>query len=217
MRSQLTQREQAHLLNQVIDHALTQPTASHQQEVLALVTHQDVERLAERIRRRATWLGHHKRQQAQPILATRDELIMALYTRLTPEGWANAWCDGSSRKCNSTCHAGIGIILLDATGKRVTDISRYVGNKSAFDAEVAALVMALETAAGQHIDRLRVHTDSKALAQLWHERREDPRLVPIHQLTSSFKRIQIRAIPRLHNQAADALAKQAATSKNMVT
>lgn len=217
MHSQLTERERAHLLNQVIDRALTRPTASRQQEVLALVAYHDVEHLAERIRRRATWLGRHKRQQVKPILATRDELIMAVYTRLTPDGWASAWCDGSSRKYDSKCHAGIGIILLDATGKRVTDISRYVGSKSAFDAELAALATVLEAATGHHIDRLMVYTDSKALAQLWHERREDPRLVPIRQLTSSFKRIRIRAIPRLHNQAANALAKQAATCKNMVT
>ncbi len=85
------------------------------------------------------------------------------------------------------------------------------------EAELAALATVLEAATGHHIDRLMVYTDSKALAQLWHERREDPRLVHIRQLTSSFKRIRIRAIPRLHNQAANALAKQAATCKNMVT
>lgn len=204
-------RDEARYLNQVIDRALLEPTPAHQRETQALARDRDAQRLAERIRRRATWLGRHERGSTQQILAIRDELIMSLYAGLAPEGWASAWCDGSSIKRASTLRAGIGVVLMGPTGECIARISRYVGENSAFEAEVAALVAALETASEHHVERIRLHSDSRALVQLWQEKRKDRRLDPVHALVSRFKRIDIRAIPRLHNQAANALAKQAAS------
>ena len=213
MQSFKTRRDEARFLNQVIDRALFQPNTQHLEELLSLAKTRDTQCLAERVRQRATWLGRHEREQTQHILSNRDELIMALYASLAPEGWANAWCDGSSLRQASELHAGIGAVLLDTTGKCIRQISRYVGGKSAFEAEVIALVAVLEDALIHHIERLRVHSDCKALVQLWHEQREDPRLAPVRLLNSRFKGLHISAIPRLHNQVANALAKRAASDK----
>lgn len=211
-----TRRDEARLLNQVIDRALFQPTMQHREELLSLAKKRDTQRLAERVRQRATRLGRQKRTQVQQLLGNRDELIMALYADLPPVGWANAWCDGSSTRQASELHAGVGAVLLDPSGKRISQISRYVGGKNAFDAEITALAAVLEDASTHHIEQLKVHTDSKALAQLWHEQREDPRLAALRLLASRFKRLQFRAVPRLHNQVANALAKQA-TLNDFVT
>jgi ribonuclease HI len=84
-----------------------------------------------------------------------------------------------------------------------------VGCKTAFEAELTALTVVLEIALAHDIDRLRVHTDSKALVQLWQQHREDPRLAPVRALGARFAGLHLHAIPRLHNQVANALAKQA--------
>ena len=110
-------------------------------------------------------------------------------------------------------HAGIGAVVLDASGRCVSRMRRYVGRKTAFQAELNALTAVLEIALAHHIERLRVHSDSKALVQLWHEQRDDPRLEPVRLLSLRFQGLHIRAIPRLHNQVANALAKQASGNR----
>lgn len=204
-----TRRDEARYLNRIIDRALLQPTMQHLAEVLSSAKQWDTPRLAERIRRRATWLTRHERPLAQQLLTHRDQLIMALYANLAPEGWASAWCDGSSTGRASERHAGIAAVLMDASGNCLSRFSRYVGNKNVFDAELAALAAVLEAAVTFNLEQLRVHTDSKALVQLWHEQRDDPRLAALRPLAAQFKGLQILAIPRLHNQVAHVLAKQA--------
>ncbi len=204
-----SRRDEARLLNQLIDRALLQPSTQHRGELLALARQHATQRLAERVRQRATRLGRHTPEHAQRLLSNRDELIMALYAGATPEGWANAWCDGSSSRQASERHAAVGVVLMDVGGKCISQTSRYVGGKSAFEAELTALKAAMDIALAHNIERLRVHTDSKALVQLWHERWDDPRLTDVRLLGARFRGLHIRAIPRLHNQVANALARRA--------
>ncbi len=135
---------------------------------------------------------------------------MDLYASLSPVGWATAWCDGSSIHTDNIRAAGTGVVMVDTKGKCIAKTGRFIGDKSAFEAETDALVMVLETARRNHIKNLRVYTDSKALAQLWQKRREDPRLTRVRQVAKDLKQLEVYAIPRLHNQTANALAKQAA-------
>jgi len=209
MQSFKTRRDQARFLNRVIDRALLQPTPQHRNALLAQARLRETPRLAERVRQRATRLGRHEPALARALLSRRDDLTMALYADLAPPGWANAWCDGSSSRQASGLHAGVGVVVLDASGTCIGETGRYVGDKTAFQAELTALMLVLEIALAHDIERLRVHTDSKALAQLWQEHRQDPRLAPVRALGSRFKGLHIDAIPRLHNQVANALAKQA--------
>lgn len=211
MQRQHTRREQTRILNTVIDNALLQPCSHQQQQVLKLGADHSVDHLAERIRRRATRLGRQHPQLHHNILITRDELITQLYASLAPNGWATAWCDGSSIKQQPVRAAGIGVIVMDASGVNIERISRFIGNRTAFAAEIMAVVAALEIAGHHNIEKLRVYTDNKALVQLWCTQREDPRLQSIRQAAEKLKHLEILAIPRLHNQIANALAKQAAT------
>jgi len=213
MRSFKTRRDQARVLNRVIDRALLQPAAQHRDELLAQAQQRDTQQLAERVRQRATRLGRHEPGRTQQLLTRRDELIMALYADLAPRGWANAWCDGSSSRQASELHAGIGAVVLDASGTCISETGRHVSGKTAFEAELMALTVVLEIALAHDIERLRVHTDSKALVQLWQQHRDDPRLAPVRALGPRFKGLHIHAIPRLHNQVANALAKQARSDK----
>ena len=209
MQSFETRRDQARFLNRVIDRALLQPTPAHRDALLAAARQRDTRRVAERVRQRATRLCRREPALAQALLARRDDFIMALYADLAPLGWANAWCDGSSSTQASGLHAGVGVVVLDASGTCIGETGRHVGGKTAFEAELTALMLVLEIALAHDIERLRVHTDSKALAQLWQEHREDPRLAPVRALGSRFRGLHIYAIPRLHNQVANALARQA--------
>ena len=190
-----------------------QPTPAHRDALLAAARQRDTRRVAERVRQRATRLCRREPALAQALLARRDDFIMALYADLAPRGWSNAWCDGSSRGRAAERHAGIGAVVLDASGACVSETAHYVGGKTAFEAELTALTVVLEIALAHDIERLRVHTDSRALVQLWQEHREDPRLAPVRALGSRFRGLHIYAIPRLHNQVANALARQARSDK----
>jgi ribonuclease HI len=197
-----------------IDRALLTPTKDRRRNVLALLADYNVNRLAEQIRRRATRLGRQQHQINSQIILIRDGLIMDLYANLTPEGWATAWCDGSSSQTDNVRVAGTGVVVIDAKGKCVARTGRFIGHKTAFEAETSALVAALEIARRNNIKNMRIYTDSKALAQLWQKQREDPRLTQVRQGAKNLKQLEICAIPRLHNQTANALAKHAAAGGN---
>lgn len=213
MQSQSPDPFQARELNQIIDRILINSTGANFQAICSRVTSNNVYGLAERVRRRSTKLMHYKYKNAKNLLAVRDTLIMALYAAISPTGWANAWCDGSSVPHNNDRHAGVGVVIYSRHWYCIAQISRAIGNKTALEAEIQAIACALDTAMAYHITRIRVHTDNKALAQLWRANRNDARLTVIHELAVNFERLHIYAIPRLHNQTANRLAKQAASSR----
>jgi len=55
-----------------------------------------------------------------------------------------------------------------------------------------------------------LYTDNRGLLQLWDEHRGDNRLNELRRQAASLKRFILRAIPRLHNQPANAPARAAA-------
>lgn len=77
------------------------------------------------------------------------------------------------------------------------------------DAEIAALAAVIRSAIEHGQLRLSVYCDSHGLVQLWNEHREDARLADLRRLRAGLERFALRAIPRLHNQPADALARKA--------
>ena len=211
MHSSITRRQQAQQVNTVIDQALLAPSLQHQQQLLRLTNTIPVRQLAERIRKRATLIGKRQRGNTHQLLAERDELIMALYASTVPQGWACAWCDGSSLKLNSHYQAGIGGIVADSNGNVIAHFSRTIGDHCAFEAELAALAAVISTAAAYQQRRLWVFTDNHGLAQLWQEHRDDSRLAEIRCLASDLDRFALQALLRQHNQPANALAKKATT------
>ncbi len=159
--------------------------------------------LAERVRQRATALARRNRSAGARILAVRDALIEALYRNASPKNWFNAWCDGSARP---DAPASIGALVLGPDSGVVTRISRVADHISPFEAEIAALEAVLEVAVKRDFRRMRVHTDCRALVELWRAHRADPRLARVRSLAHRIERLELRAVPRLHNQPAHRLA-----------
>lgn len=203
-------RQQARQLNAVIDEALNDRASEPQRRLLRLLEPDNLQRLAERIRQRATRLGKRQPRDTRRIVRARDELIMALYAAAPPKGWAVAWCDGSRMNIGTRHRAGIGGILMDGSGMVIARISEAIGRRSALAAELAALAAVTRSAIEHRQRRLWAYTDNYGLAQLWREQRADDRLGEIRRLVTKLAGFALSAIPRQHNQPANALARQAA-------
>ena len=206
--AQNRQRRTRHV-NDVIDRALLQPTDAQLREAVRLRTTTSVPDLAERVRRRGALLARRQRAQRVEIQRARDDFILALYADATPAGWHTAWCDGSVA-AERRAGAGIGGLVMDPEGRIVAQLARRVPDLAPFEAEIAALAETLRAARAQGAQRLRVHTDCDALVRAWQRRRDDPRLQAIATLAKGFRRMELRALPRLHNQPAHRLAKTGA-------
>jgi ribonuclease HI len=191
-------------LNARIDAALLDPTHQRAWAVSRALPRLELAALAERVRRRATLLARRARPQTAAILDARDNLIQALYARDSPRGWCTAWCDGAS---DAPRTAGIGGLLVDLEGQVIGHWSRAIAPRDPFTTEIAALAATLEFAAAHGVDRLRVYTDCVALVRLWHEHRTDDRLRKVRARTARIERVQLRALPRWHNQPAHRLAR----------
>lgn len=211
MRTTTTRRQQARLINAMIDQALLVPSSQHHQQLVPFTQTIPVVSLADRVRKRATLLSKRQRENTRQLLATRDQLIMALYAAIVPQGWACAWCDGSSIKQDSHYQAGLGGIVLEPEGTVIARISRGIGDHHAFEAELAAVTAVIQAALDHQQRRLWVYTDNHGLAQLWHAHRDDNRLAEIRRLRAGLERFALQALPRRHNQPANALAKAATT------
>lgn len=160
--------------------------------------------LAERVRQRATALARRNSSVGARILAVRDTLTEALYRDDSHKGWFSAWCDGSARPDGTT---SIGVLVLGPDGRVIVRISRTADRVSPFEAEIAALEAVLEAAVKRDIRHMRVHTDCRALVELWRAHRADPRLARVRSLAHRLERLELRAVPRLHNQPAHRLAR----------
>lgn len=196
-------------VNRLIDQVLMEPGIDRCHELEHLARQIPVQRLAERIRQRATALGKPQRAARAALLARRDALIEAVYAAVVPTGWSCAWIDGASRQSGTRRNAGIGGILLDSDGRRIAQISRAIGEQDAFGAELAALTAMIRCALEHRQPRLWVYTDNDALIHLWQEQREDRSLDEVYALVGQLEKFVIQAIPRLHNQPSNTLARAA--------
>jgi hypothetical protein len=188
----------------VLDRVLLAPTPENREALLRLGV-RDVTTLAERVRRRATRLARRERPRAPQILAGRDRLIAALYARAAPRDWHVAWCDAA----HAAGRAGLGGVLADADGTVIAELARTRTAPDAFTAELAALAALLALARRHGARRLRAYTDCAAASALWQRRRTDPRLARLRVLARGLERFELRALPRLHNQPANRLARAA--------
>lgn len=132
------------------------------------------------------------------------------YASLLPPDGFSAWCDGSNVRTDSAPSNGIGVIVTDACGEVVAQITDQVPAVTPFGTGIAALERALKLALGHGARHLRAHTDCPALVQLWRRHPHDHRLAAIRRLSRRFERFELHAVPREHNQPAHRLAKTAA-------
>lgn len=209
MPTQHNRRRAAQFFNTLIDQALLMPSPEHRRQVVHLLETGSLMRLAERVRRRAARFAKRDATQARSVLQVRDELIQHLYLAASPRGWCCGWSDGACRKTGAQRRAGIGVILMDSDGQILQRLGRETGDMCAFDAELCAVAELIALAVEMGKSRLMSYTDNAGLVQLWHAQREDLRLAEIRRLSRQLERFDMRAVPRLHNQPANALARQA--------
>jgi ribonuclease HI len=210
-------RDAIRRIHAAVDRALGDPDGAGREAVLRHAAAQGVARAAERLRRRATLLVKRNPQAAHGILAARDALMLAIYRQAAPGGWFVAWCDGSVKPGTDRSRAGIGGIVMDREGKVVTTLSGPVAADTAFDTEIAALAAVLHAAIDHGAERLCVYTDCAALVRHSDRHRRDRRLADVRKSMGELPDVELRLIPRKHNQPAHALALARAVSPTRET
>jgi len=123
------------------------------------------------------------------------------------------YVDGGSR--GNPGPSGIGVVILDANGKRLKDLSKYIGEATNNIAEYNALLYGLEEALILRADDIIINMDSELVAkQLTGDYRvKDPNIRPLFDrainMLKSFNNFEVRHIEREMNKEADKLVNKA--------
>ncbi|MGQ0548394.1 MAG: serine hydrolase [Armatimonadota bacterium] len=121
--------------------------------------------------------------------------------------------DGAAR--GNPGPAAIGIVVQDGRGRKVAEVSEFLGHATNNVAEYRALLRALREAQSRGADELEIRTDSDLLVKQINGqyRVKSPHLIPLHdealQALGMFRRWSITHVPRRANAAADTLANKA--------
>jgi ribonuclease HI len=125
----------------------------------------------------------------------------------------NLHIDGASK--GNPGAAGVGVRISDGEGRKVFEMSRYLGHKTNNEAEYWALLLGLREVKRLGGKSVRIFTDSELVERqikgLY--RVKNPNLKILHssvvQLLREFSSYAIGSIPREQNREADRLANQA--------
>lgn len=197
-------------LDCVIDEALKDPTEERIEALVRLSRQQGQPSIYARIRARARLLRNSSpASQTKAITRTQKLLCRVVDTR-APNGWCLGWSDGSSIYADARRYAGLGGVVHNEQGDRIVTISDFRAGLDAFQAELHAFYAVLKAALASGIRRLIMHIDCQALAHMFFNRPDDPRMRDICSLAEQFHDLRIEVIPRRANVMADRLAKRAA-------
>ena len=125
-------------------------------------------------------------------------------------GAARIHIDGASR--GNPGPAGIGVLILGADGVVVERLHRGIGEATNNVAEYRALLLGLERTLALGVEDLEVRSDSELLVRQLQGRYrvKHPGLQPLYEASrkqiASFRRFEVRHVPRELNAEADALA-----------
>ena len=134
---------------------------------------------------------------------------------MSPKPALKIQIDGASR--GNPGPSGAGVVLSDSRGKKLKELSVYLGESTNNVAETCALILGLQEALRLGGRKVSVLTDSELLQRqvtgLYRVKDERLRLLHalIYPLKESFERFEIRHVPREENRAADRLANKAVT------
>jgi len=123
------------------------------------------------------------------------------------------YIDGGAR--GNPGPAGIGVVILDERGKKIKDLSKYIGEATNNIAEYSALLYGLEEALILRADEIKINLDSELVAkQLEGDYRvKDANIRPLFEralnMLKSFKSFEIKHIEREKNKEADKLVNRA--------
>lgn len=130
-----------------------------------------------------------------------------------PSSTYTAHVDGASR--GNPGPASYAVIVFAPDGKPIFQIGKYLGRETNNVAEYYALISALDYAAAQGLQRLRVNSDSELLVRQMQGRYKvkSPDLRPLYEralkLARSLEYFAIQHVPREANRDADRLANDA--------
>ena len=123
------------------------------------------------------------------------------------------YIDGASR--GNPGRAGAGVWITNGEGRMISEVSRYLGQKTNNEAEYWALLLALREAERLKGERIQIFTDSELVERQIKGvyRVKDLGLKALHkrvlQDLETFSSFEIQSIPREENKEADRLANQA--------
>lgn len=130
------------------------------------------------------------------------------------------YIDGGAR--GNPGPSGIGVVILDSSGKRVKEISKYIGEATNNIAEYNALLYGLEETLILRADEIKINLDSELVAkQISGEYRvKDANIRPLFEramnMLKSFKNFEINHIDRSKNKEADKLVNKAINLANLI-
>jgi ribonuclease HI len=125
--------------------------------------------------------------------------------------------DGASQ--GNPGYAGVGVVVIDARGNKVNEISQYIGQASNNVAEYTALIIGLSEAASMKAKKVVLKTDSELIVKQLNGQYKvkSDNIKVLYIIASHLKRLfddlTIKHIPRELNQAADNLASKAASRR----
>ena len=93
--------------------------------------------------------------------ATKD--LFTPYRPKTPEHYLIAYSDGGAR--GNPGPAGYGVVIKDEAGKKIAELSQYLGHQTNNVAEYQGLIAALEYAIEQGYKALKAISDSELLVR----------------------------------------------------
>jgi len=124
-----------------------------------------------------------------------------------------AHVDGGAR--GNPGPAGYGVVIQDPSGKKIAELSQYLGHRTNNYAEYNGLLAALRYAIAHRIQSLRIISDSELMVRqmkgIYKVRHPELRKFydEAQQLTSQIEHVEIRHALREHNRTADRLANEA--------
>ncbi|MFZ3266802.1 MAG: ribonuclease HI family protein [Terriglobales bacterium] len=124
-----------------------------------------------------------------------------------------AHVDGGAR--GNPGPAGYGLVIHDPQGKKIAELSQYLGHHTNNYAEYNGLLAALRYAIAHRIQSLKIVSDSELLVRqmkgIYKVRHPELRKLydEAQHLTAQIEHVEIRHALREHNQDADRLANEA--------
>lgn len=139
--------------------------------------------------------------------------LFAAHPSGAPENYLLAHIDGGAR--GNPGPAGYGAVLEDERGRKVAELSQYLGLRTNNYAEYSGLLAVLEYAQRHGYRSLKVRSDSELLVRQMRGvyKVRSPELRPLYELAQEMTRkldwFEIAHVRREHNKLADRLANQA--------
>ena len=125
--------------------------------------------------------------------------------------------DGASQ--GNPGHAGIGVVVLDSKGKKIREVSQYIGQASNNVAEYTAVIIGLIEAVSSKSKKVTLKTDSELVVRqlngVYKVKSDNIKTLFIiaSNLKKLFNNLSITHISRELNKDADSLASGAASRR----